>query len=61
MRRDIFVCRLCLGHSCTVEETLEFKRGEDVLGEVEKFWYLGDMISCYGGAPESVSATHSGS
>ena len=24
--------------------------------EVEKFCYLGDMISCYGGASEAVSA-----
>ena len=35
---------------------LDFKRGEDVLEEVEKFCYLGDMISCYGGASEAVSA-----
>ena len=35
---------------------LDFKRGEDVLEEVEKFYYLGDMISCYGGASEAVSA-----
>ena len=26
-----------------------------VLGEKEKFCYLGDMISCYGGASEAVS------
>ena len=32
--RDVFVCRTCLGHNCSVEEKLEFKRGEDVLGEV---------------------------
>ena len=30
--------------------------GEDVLEEVEKFCYLGDVISCYGGACEAVSA-----
>ena len=48
--RDVFVCRTCLGHNCSVEEKLEFKRGEDVLEEVEKFCYLADMISCYGGA-----------
>ena len=35
---------------------LEFKRGGNVLEEVEKFCYLGDMISCYGGASDSVSA-----
>ena len=54
--RDVFVCRTCIGHNCLVEEKLEFKRGEDVLEEVEKFCYLGDMISCYGGASEAVSA-----
>ena len=47
---DVFVCRTCLGPNCTVEEKLEFKRGEDMLEEVEKFCYLGDVISCYGGA-----------
>ena len=50
--QDIFVCRTCFGHICSVEEKLEFKRGEDILGEVGKFCYLGDiinMISCYGG------------
>ena len=52
----VFVCRACLGHNCTVEEKLEFKRGEDVLEEVEKFCYLGDMISCYDGASATVSA-----
>ena len=46
--RDVFVCRTCLGHNCSVEEKLEYKRGEDVLEEVKKFCYLGDMISCYG-------------
>ena len=39
--RDVFICRTCLGHNCSMEK-LEFKRGEDVLGEVEKFCYLGD-------------------
>ena len=53
---DVFVCGTCLGHNCSVEDKLEFKRGEDVLEEVEKFCYLGDMISCYGGASEVVSA-----
>ena len=47
-----FVCRKCLGHNCSVEEKLEFKRGEDILEEVEKFCYLGHIISCYGGASE---------
>ena len=54
--RDAFFCRTCLGHNCSVEEKLEFKRGEDVLEEMEKFCYLGDMIGCYGGASEAVSA-----
>ena len=43
---DVFVCRTCLGHNCSVEERLEFKKDEDVLEEVEKFCYLGDMINC---------------
>ena len=42
--------------NCSVVEKLEFKTGEDVLEEVEKFCYLGDMISCFGGASETVSA-----
>ena len=54
--RDVFVCTTCLGHNCSVEEKLEFKRGEDVLDEVEKFCYLGDMVSCYSEASEAVSA-----
>ena len=37
-------------------EKLEFKTGEDVLEEVEKFCYLDDMISCFGGASEAVSS-----
>ena len=53
---DFFVCRTCLGHNFSVEEKLEFKRGEDVLEEVEKFCYPGDMISYYGGASEAVTA-----
>ena len=52
---DVFVCRTCLGHDCSVEEKLEFKRGEDVLEEVETFCYLGDRIS-YGEASKTVSA-----
>ena len=55
-RRDVFVCRKCLGRNYSVEEKLEFKRGEYVLEEVEKFCDMGDMISCYGGAFEAVSA-----
>ena len=51
-----FVCRTCLGHNCSVEEKLEFKKGEDVLGEVEKFCFLDDIIICYGGASDAVSA-----
>ena len=54
--RDIFVCRTCLRHNCSVVEKLEFKTGEDVLEEVQKFCYLGDMISCFAGASEAVSA-----
>ena len=46
----------CPGHNFSVEEKLKFKSGEDVLEEVGKFCYLGDMISCYGGASEAVSA-----
>ena len=41
---DVLICRTCLAHSCTVEERLEFKRGEAVLEKVE-LCYLGDMIS----------------
>ena len=48
--------RTCLAHNCSVEEKLEFKRGEDVLEKVEKFCYLGDMVICYGGTSEAVSA-----
>ena len=54
--RGVLLCRTCLGHNCSVEEKLEFKRGEHVLEEVDKFCYLGDMISCYVGASEAVSA-----
>ena len=53
---DVFVCRTCLVYNCSVEEKFEFKKGEDVLEEVDKFYYLGDMISCYGGASEAVKA-----
>ena len=44
--RDVFVYGTSLGQSCSVEEKFEFKKGEDVLEEVVKFCYLGDMISC---------------
>ena len=54
--RDVFVCRTCLGRNYSVEEKLEFTRGEYVLEEVEKFCYMGDMISCNGGTSEAVSA-----
>ena len=50
------VCRTCFGHNCSVYEKLGFKRGEDVLEEVEKFCYQVDMISCYVGTSEVVSA-----
>ena len=39
-----------------VDKMLEFKWGEDVLEEVEKFFYLVDIISCYGSASEAVNA-----
>ena len=45
-----------LGYNCSVEEKLEFKSGKGVLEEVEQFCFLGDMISCYSGASEAVSA-----
>ena len=54
--QDILVCRTCLDHNCTIEEKLEFKRGKNVLEEVDKFCCLGDMMSCYVGASEAVSA-----
>ena len=53
--RDVFVYRTCLGHNCSVEEKLECKRGEDVLEEVEKIFYVGGMINCYCGPLEAVS------
>ena len=53
---DVFVCRTFPGHHFSVEEKLEFERGEDVSEEVEKFCYLGDMIICYDGASEAVIA-----
>ena len=53
--RDVFVCRRCLGHNCLVEEKLDFKRAEDVLKEVGKFCYLGNMINWYGGTSEASS------
>ena len=34
--RNVFVYRTCLGHNCSVEVKLEFKRGEDVLEEVQE-------------------------
>ena len=52
---DVFVCRTCLVHNCSVVEKLGFKRDEDALEEVEKFCYLNDMASCYGGASEAMS------
>ena len=53
---DIFVCRTCFVHNCSVEEKLEFERGEDFLDKMEKFYYLDDTISCYRGASEALSA-----
>ena len=43
-----------LGHNYSVEGKFKFKRGEDVLEKVEKF-YL-DIISCYGRASNAASA-----
>ena len=54
-RRDVFACRTSLGHNCSVEEKLEFKRCEDVLEDVAKFCYLDYITSCYGGSSEAVS------
>ena len=56
---DVFIYRTCFGRNYLVEK-LEFKRGEDVLEEVEKFCYLGGIISCYGGVSEAVSARTGG-
>ena len=36
---------------------LEFKRGEDVLEEVENFCFLSDIMCCYGGASETLSVS----
>ena len=55
VHHQVFFSRTCLGHNCSLEEKLEFKRGEDVLEVEEKFCYQGD-ISCYSGASEEVSA-----
>ena len=52
---DVFGFRACLGHNYSTEEMLQFKRGEDVLEEVEKFCYMSDMIS-YGGASKAMNA-----
>ena len=53
---NVFVCRTCIDHNGSAEEKLDFKKDEDVLGEAEKFCYVGDMIGCYGGVSEAVSA-----
>ena len=45
-----------MGHNCSVEEKLEFRRVKDVLEKVGKFCYLGDMITCYNGVSEAVGA-----
>ena len=62
--RNVFDYRTCLGNcsvnNCSVEEKLQVKRGEDIFEEVERFCFLGDMIS-YGGASEAVSAARIGS
>ena len=53
---DAFVCRTCLGHSCSAEEKLQFKRGEGILEKVEKFSDLDGMITFCGVASEAVGA-----
>ena len=55
-RPDAFICRACFSHNCVVEEKLQLKRSKNVLEEVEKFCYLGNMIGCHDGASEVVSA-----
>ena len=52
---NVFACGTCLGDNCSVELKLEFKKGEDVLEEMQKFCYLGDLISCYGGKSKAMS------
>ena len=54
---NVFVCRTCIDHNGSVEEKLDFKKDEDILGEAEKFCYVGDMIGCYGGVSEAVSGS----
>ena len=54
--QDLFVCRTSLGHYCSVKEKAEFKKGGDILEELEKFCYFGDMFSSYGEASEVVKA-----
>ena len=54
--RDDFVYRTCLGQDCSVEDKLQFKRGEDILEEMGKFCCLGDMISYYEGRSEALTA-----
>ena len=43
--QDVFVCRTCFGHNCSLEERLQFRRREDILEEAETFRYLGDVSS----------------
>lgn len=53
--RDVFVCSSCLGLVTAGIEVLVFKCGSDQLKVVDKFCYLGDMLSSYGGIAEAVS------
>ena len=39
--QEIFVCRTCIGQNCSIEKKIEFKRGEDVSKEVQKFFLSG--------------------
>ena len=50
--QDVFVCRSCLGHATVEVEVTEFKLGDDTLEVVDKFCYLGDMLSSYGAVVE---------
>ena len=58
MYLDRSVYRHVKSHSqkCSVKGMEEFKRGEDVFEEVEKFFYHDDMFHSYGGASEVIVA-----
>ena len=54
--RDVFLCRSCLGLVAAEVEAPVFKYGNDQEEVVNKFCYLGDMLSSYGGVAKAVSA-----